>query len=327
MKIALISGVSGQDGHLLSRLLLDLDYKVIGLASSSRNAKIADDISNKPNFSLVSIDYNDPEIFEKVIEHYRPNEIYNLAAVSSVKFSFDHPYETAQITGFTPVRFLEAIRKSTRLTEIKFYQASSSEMFGNGKLEKKSEDSPFKPNSPYAVSKLFAHQTCNMYREAYGMFVSCGILFNHESILRTEQFVSRKITMEVARIAAGHKEKLILGSLHPRRDWGYAGDYVSAMWKMLQHGTPDDFVIATGKSHSVLEFASLALKYAGLTGDPMNFIETDSSLIRPLEIEGTFGDSTKARELLNWKPTIGFNELVKTMVTHDMKLVTDNSQT
>jgi GDPmannose 4,6-dehydratase len=298
---------------------------VIGLTSTARNSRIAESISSKPKFSLLSIDYNEPEIFEKVLKQCAPDEIYNLAAVSSVKFSFDHPYETARINGFTPIRFLEAIRKSNRLAEIKFYQASSSEMFGNGKMEKKSEDSPFKPNSPYAVSKLFAHQTCNIYREAYGMFVSCGILFNHESILRTEQFVSRKITMEVARIAAGHKEKLTLGSLHPRRDWGYAGDYVLAMWKMLQHNTPDDFVIATGKSHSVLEFASLALSHAGLTGDPMNYIETDTSLIRPLEIEGTYGDSTKAREILNWKPTIEFDELVKTMVTHDIKLVAEKS--
>jgi GDPmannose 4,6-dehydratase len=198
-------------------------------------------------------------------------------------------------------------------------------MFGNGPVGKKNEESEFFPTSPYAVSKLFAHQTCQLYKKAYGMFISCGILFNHESSLRSERFVSRKITRDVARIVAGKKKKIILGSLSPRRDWGYAEDYVEAMWMMLQHESPENYVIASGKSHSVFDFAAIALKAAGLTGDPMSYIETDSTFERPLEIEATWGDASKAHKDLGWRPKISFEILIEKMVAFDIDLEMKNS--
>jgi GDPmannose 4,6-dehydratase len=237
-----------------------------------------------------------------------------------VKYSFDHPFETAQITAIAPVRILEVLRHIRSTKDIKFYQASSSEMFGNGPSCGKTEASEFFPTSPYAVSKLFAHQTCQIYKNAYGIFIACGILFNHESSYRSEKFVSRKISKEVARIATGKKDKMVLGSLTPRRDWGFAGDYVEAMWLMLQHENPENYIIASGKSHSVFDFAAAALKSAGLTGDPMNYIETDSTLVRPLEIEASWGDSTKARTELGWQPKVSFEKLVEMMVAHDIEL-------
>ena len=325
MKKALITGVSGQDGQLLTELLLSKDYKVVGLISKGRISRLNANVFSHKNFQIKEVNYESSVDFENILQSFAPNEIYNLVAASSVKFSFENPFETAQITAMVPIRILESLRKVSKVEQIRFYQASSSEMFGNGTLEKKSEDSQFKPASPYAVSKLFAHQACQMYRDAYGMFVSCGILFNHESSLRSEQFVSRKISMEVARIAVGQKKKMTLGALHPRRDWGFAGDYVDAMWRMLQQERPDDFVIATGRAHSVFELASLALKAAGLEGDPMKYIETDTSLTRPLEINGTYGDASKAREVLNWVPTVQFDELVKNMVLHDIDLVSRNN--
>jgi GDPmannose 4,6-dehydratase len=221
-----------------------------------------------------------------------------------------------------PVRVLEILRNVKGLDEIRFYQASSSEMFGNGPVGQKTEDSEFFPTSPYAVSKLFSHQTCQLYRKAYGMFISCGILFNHESSFRTENFVSRKITRDVARIATGKKEKITLGSLSPRRDWGYAGDYVEAMWMMLQQESSENYVIASGKPHSVFDFAAKAIKAAGLSGDPMSYIETDATLVRPLEIEETWGDASKAQKELGWQPKVSFEELIEKMVAFDIDLET-----
>jgi GDPmannose 4,6-dehydratase len=255
-----------------------------------------------------------------VITEVQPDEFYNLVAASSVKYSFDHPFETAQITAITPVRILEVLRHIRLIKDIKFYQASSSEMFGNGPSSGKTEASEFFPTSPYAVSKLFAHQSCQIYKNAYGIFIACGILFNHESSYRNEKFVSRKISREVARIATGKKDKMVLGSLTPRRDWGFAGDYVEAMWLMLQHENPENYIIASGKSHSVFDFAATALKSAGLTEDPMSYIETDSTLVRPLEIEASWGDSTKARTELGWQPKVSFEKLVEMMVAHDIEL-------
>lgn len=320
MKTAIVTGVTGQDGHFLATLLLNKGYRVVGLVSADRIVQSAEWEKSFSEIELKAVDFNDSISLENAIIGIRPDEFYNLAAISSVKYSFDHPFETAKITALMPVRILEILRNNHELKKVRFYQASSSEMFGNGVSGLKNEDSEFFPTSPYAVSKLFAHQTCQMYRKAYGMFVSCGILFNHESSLRSEQFVSRKITRDVARIVTGKKEKIVLGSLSPRRDWGYAGDYVEAMWLMLQHERPENYIIASGKSHSVFDFAATAIKAAGLTGDPMSYIETDSTLIRPLEIEATWGDTSKALKDLGWKPKVSFEELIQKMVAFDIEI-------
>lgn len=320
MKTAIITGVTGQDGRFLAKLLLDKGYRVVGLVSPDRIRHDVEWVNNFSKVELRAVDFNDSTALSRVIMEVQPDEFYNLVAASSVKYSFDHPFETAQITAMAPVRILEVLRHISAMKNVRFYQASSSEMFGNGPVSGKTEESEFFPASPYAVSKLFAHQTCQMYKNAYGMFISCGILFNHESSLRSEKFVSRKISREVARIATGKKEKMVLGSLTPRRDWGFAGDYVEAMWLMLQHESPENYVIASGKSHSVLDFAATALRTAGLMGDPMDYIETDSKLIRPLEIEASWGDATKARVELGWQPKVSFEKLVEMMVTSDFKL-------
>jgi GDPmannose 4,6-dehydratase len=320
MKTAIITGVTGQDGRFLSELLLNKGYSVVGLVSPDR-IKLNGDLANSfSKVDLRAVDFTDSVALSRVIAEVQPDEFYNLVAASSVKYSFDHPFETAQITAIAPVRILEVLRHIRSTKDIKFYQASSSEMFGNGPSCGKTEASEFFPTSPYAVSKLFAHQTCQIYKNAYGIFIACGILFNHESSYRSEKFVSRKISKEVARIATGKKDKMVLGSLTPRRDWGFAGDYVEAMWLMLQHENPENYIIASGKSHSVFDFAAAALKSAGLTGDPMNYIETDSTLVRPLEIEASWGDSTKARTELGWQPKVSFEKLVEMMVAHDIEL-------
>jgi GDPmannose 4,6-dehydratase len=320
MKTAIITGITGQDGRFLSQLLLAKDYHVIGLVASNRmkkNSQLAEDFAE---IELREVDFKDSDDLFHAISDYRPDELYNLVAASSVKYSFDHPFDTAEITAMTPIRILEVLRKSSSLKDLRFYQASSSEMFGNSATSRKSEESEFAPTSPYAIAKLFAHQSCQVYRKAYGMFISCGILFNHESSYRSEDFVSRKISRQVARIVTGQSEKLTLGSLTPYRDWGFAGDYVEAMWLMLQHDKPDDFIVASGKPHSVLDFASEALQVAGLPGDPHSYIETDSKFIRPLEISANWGDASKAREELGWQPKVSFEELVKMMVLKDIEI-------
>lgn len=320
MKTAIITGITGQDGRFLSKLLLAKSYHVIGLVAIDRIGKIDEMLDEFMNIEIRGVDFKDSDNLLKAIEDYSPDELYNLVAASSVKYSFDNPFETVEITAMTPIRILEVLRRNSRLKDLRFYQASSSEMFGNSIISKKSEKSEFLPSSPYAIAKLFAHQTCQVYRKAYGMFISCGILFNHESFYRSEDFVSRKISRQVARIATGKSEKITLGSLTPFRDWGFAGDYVEAMWLMLQHDVPDDFIIASGKPHSVLEFASEALRVAGLQGDPRSYIETDSKLTRPLEIAANWGDATKAKDELGWEPKVSFEELVKMMVLRDIEI-------
>jgi len=320
MKTAIITGITGQDGRFLSKLLLSKNYHVIGLMAPNRVVNSMQHVSDFAQIELREVDFKDSSSLSDVILGYKPDEFYNLVAASSVKYSFDNPFDTAEITAMTPVRILEVLRKSSRLKDVRFYQASSSEMYGNSTTSRKSEESEFAPTSPYAIAKLFAHHNCQVYRKAYKMFISCGILFNHESTFRSDSFVSRKISRQIAQIVTGQIDKLTLGSLTPCRDWGFAGDYVEAMWLMLQHEKPDDFIIASGKSHSVLDFATEALQVAGLTGDPLNFIETDSKFIRPLEIKANWGDATKAREELGWEPKVSFEELVRMMVLNDLNI-------
>ncbi len=320
MKTALITGITGQDGKYLAELLLSKNYKVVGLVSSDRQAPSAAFSANFPDIEIRTVDFQDAVDLDKVMTQYAPNEFYNLVAASSVKYSFGHPIETAKITAFAPQYLLEVLRNHDIGKEIRFYQASSSEMYGDTAENPKTEETKFAPRSPYAVAKVFAHQTCKLYRDAYGMFVSCGILFNHESIYRSEDYVSRKISHEIARIALGKKESFTLGALTPRRDWGFAGDYVEAMWLMLQHSVPDDFIIASGESHSVLDFLNQAAVAANLPKPGIEYIHSDPELLRPLEIEASLGDPSKAKRDLKWNPKVSFDDLVKMMVTHDLEV-------
>lgn len=316
MKKALITGITGQDGSYLAELLLDKGYEVHGIVRRSSN------------FGTTRIDH----VFDKLILHYGdmgdamgllrtitevgPDEVYNLAAQSHVKVSFEQPAYTANVTGVGASHLLEAVRLAAPWA--RFYQASSSEMFGGavGDLPY-TEESPFNPKSPYAIAKVFAHHEAVMYREAYGMHVSCGILFNHESPRRGETFVTRKITKAAGRIAAGKQKKLVLGNVSAARDWGFAKDYVEAMWLMLQQDSPDDFVIATGESHTVEEFLDKAFWALGL--NPGVYVETNNErYMRPKEVHNLCGDAAKARRVLGWKPKTTFNGLVNLMVRSDI---------
>jgi GDPmannose 4,6-dehydratase len=249
-----------------------------------------------------------------------PNEIYNLGALSFVGLSFKQPELTANVTGLGTLRLLEAIKQAGGEKDVRIYQASSSEMFGRVVETPQTELTRFHPRSPYGVAKVFAHYICINYREAYGMHVSSGILFNHEGEHRGHEFVTRKITSNVAKIKAGKISKFMLGELTPKRDWGYAGDYVEAMWLMLQQANPDDYVIATGESHTVKEFLSLALDYAGLGGSIEDYVSFDPDLKRPSEVDLLIGDSTKAREVLGWQPKVNFEQLVKLMIDNDLSI-------
>ena len=325
MKRALITGVSGQDGSHLAELLLDKGYEVHGLLrrSSSFNTHRLDPIYRDPHESGVKFlmhygDLSDSGSLVNLIRDLEPDEIYNLGAQTHVKVSFEIPEYTSDATGMGTVRILEAIRASNVAT--RFYQASSSEMFGAAPSPQ-SETTPFHPRSPYGVSKLFAHWMTVNYREAYGLFASNGILFNHEGPRRGETFVSRKITRAVARIKAGVQDVLYLGNLDARRDWGYAPDYVEAMWLMLQQDEPDDFVIATGESHTVREFAERAFAHADL--DWERYVKVDPSYFRPAEVDNLQGDASKAARVLGWRHKTGFEELVRLMVEADIALLED----
>jgi GDPmannose 4,6-dehydratase len=259
-----------------------------------------------------------------VLQETQPDEIYNLGAISFVGMSFQQPELTANITGLGVLRLLEAIRSSKMTNSVKVYQASSSEMFGKVRAVPQDELTPFYPRSPYGVAKVFAHQACVNYREAYGMHISCGILFNHEGERRGPEFVTRKISQGVARIALGLQESITLGDLTPKRDWGYAGDYVVAMWKMLQQEIPDDYVIATGETHSVRDFVELALKAANLDGKVEDYVLQDSKFFRPSEVDLLVGDASKAKAKLDWEPTLSFSDLVYKMVESDLALESKN---
>jgi GDPmannose 4,6-dehydratase len=325
-KRALITGITGQDGSYLSELLLEQGYEVHGIIrrSSSFNTDRIDHIYVDPHSEGARLflhygDLTDGTTLRRILEQVQPVEVYNLGAQSHVRVSFDSPEYTVDCVGMGVLRLLEAIRDYQNRTgiEVRFYQAGSSEMFGLVQEVPQKETTPFYPRSPYACAKVYGHwQTVN-YRESYGLFASNGILFNHESPRRGETFVTRKITRAVARIVAGKQKKLYLGNLDSKRDWGYAKDYVRAMWLMLQQDKPDDFVIATNETHSIKEFLDLAFTYVNL--DWQKYVEFDERYLRPAEVELLIGDSTKARQQLNWEPSVTFEELVHLMVDADTK--------
>jgi len=323
-KVALITGITGQDGSYLSELLLKKGYQVYGLIrrSSSFNTGRIDHIYQDPHeknvrLRLVYGDLNDASSLNQIIKTIRPDEVYNLGAQSHVRVSFDIPEYTAEITALGTIRLLEAIREAGVKT--KFYQASSSEMFGKVQEVPQTEKTPFYPRSPYGAAKMYSYWMTVNYREAYNIFACNGILFNHESPRRGETFVTRKITMALARIKHGIQDKLYLGNLDAKRDWGFAGDYVEAMWLMLQQKNPDDYVIATGETRSVKEFLKEAFGYAGL--DWKRYVAIDKKYFRPTEVDVLIGDASKARKKLKWKPKIKFKQLVKMMVDADMDLI------
>lgn len=321
MKSALITGITGQDGFHLTELLQSKGYKIFGLLNGQRNSRVVEFSNKFPEVELLAGDLTDFSSLMRSIDISKPNELYNLGAISFVGMSFKQPELTANVTGLGPLRLLEAIRTLGAEQEIKFYQASSSEMFGKVLEIPQTETTSFYPRSPYGVAKVYAHQICVNYREAYGMHVSCGILFNHEGEYRGEEFVTRKITKAVAQIARGKLDKIRLGTLEPKRDWGYAGDYVEAMWLMLQQKTPDDFVIATGKTHSVRDFLTIATEVAGLKGNPEDYVIIDDSFKRPAEVDLLIGDASKAKKVLGWEPKVSFEELVRKMVINDINLL------
>ncbi len=319
MKKALITGITGQDGSYLAELLLAKGYEVHGLVrrSSSFNTERLEGIYQDPHATDYRLrlhygDLDDGSSLSNVITKIQPDEIYNLAAQSHVRVSFDVPEYTVSTIALGTLRLLEATRELKN--GCKFYQASSSEMFGSTPPPQ-SETTAFSPRSPYACAKVFAHQLCQNYRDAYGMFIACGILFNHESHRRGIPFVTRKITRAAARIKHGLDKKLFLGNLDAKRDWGFAGDYVEAMWLMLQQEKADDYVIATGESYSVRDVLDISFTTLGL--DWNKFVELDPRYLRPTEVDHLRGDYTKAREKLGWKPKVSFRELITTMVTAD----------
>lgn len=322
-KRALITGITGQDGSYLAELLLRKKYEVHGVIrrSSSFNTSRIDHIYQDPHDKDVALhlhygDVTDSNTMYKLLEDIKPDEIYNLAAQSHVRVSFDLPEYTMSTVGLGAVRILEAIKDLKLKT--KFYQASSSEMYGNAPAPQ-NEKTPFEPRSPYAIAKLTAHHTTQNYREAYGIFAVSGILFNHESPRRGETFLTRKVTMAVANILAGNQDKLFLGNLDAKRDWGYAPEYVQAMWLMMQQKKADDYVVATGETHSVQEFVETAFELAGLNWK--RYVKIDPRFYRPSEVNELLGDARKAKKVLGWSPKVKFAELVRIMLNSDLKKV------
>jgi GDPmannose 4,6-dehydratase len=322
-KRALITGITGQDGSFLTELLLEKGYEVFGIVrrSSSFNTERIDHLYQDPHepdtrLRMFYGDLNDSSSLNTILRKTEPDEIYNLGAQSHVRVSFDVPEYTGEVSGLGAVRLLEAIR-ATGL-QPKFYQASSSELFGKVHEVPQSETTPFHPRSPYGCAKAYAYYITVNYRESYGMFACNGILFNHESERRGETFVSRKITRAATRIKLGLQDKLYLGNLDAQRDWGYAKDYVEAMWLMLQANEPDDYVIATGETHSVREFLDKTFGYLDL--DWKKYVESDPRYLRPAEVDLLLGDASRARKELGWEPKVDFNQLVRLMVDHDLAL-------
>lgn len=324
MKRALITGITGQDGSYLAELLLSKGYEVHGIIrrSSSFNTGRIDHLYRDPHEAGTSLflhygDLTDSSNLSRVIEKVQPDEIYNLGAQSHVKVSFEVPEYTADVDALGTLRILDAIKETGLRT--RFYQASSSELFGKAVAVPQNETTPFYPRSPYAAAKLYAYWITVNYREAYGLYACNGILFNHESPRRGETFVTRKITKAVANIVKGVQSKLYLGNLDAKRDWGFAGDYVEAMWRMLQQDKPDDYVIATGETHTVREFVEEAFGYVGL--DWQDYVEIDPRYFRPTEVDLLLGDPSKAKTILGWEPKVKFIELVRMMVDADLMAV------
>ncbi|BAU41555.1 GDP-mannose 4,6-dehydratase [Leptolyngbya sp. O-77] len=325
-KHALITGITGQDGSYLSELLLEKGYEVHGIIrrTSTFNTDRIDHIYEDPHSESARLflhygDLTDGTTLRRILEQVQPHEIYNLGAQSHVRVSFDAPEYTADAVGMGTLRILEALRDYQQRTgnEVRFYQAGSSEMYGKVQAVPQTETTPFYPRSPYACAKVYAHwQTVN-YRESYGLFACNGILFNHESPRRGETFVTRKITRAVARIVAGQQQKLYMGNLDAKRDWGYAKDYVQAMWLMLQQEQPDDYVVATGETHEVREFLELAFGYVNLNWQ--DYVEFDERYLRPAEVDLLIGDPSKAKAKLGWQPSVSFEQLVYLMVEADLK--------
>jgi GDPmannose 4,6-dehydratase len=327
MKKALITGITGQDGSYLAEFLLAKGYEVHGIIrrASTFNTGRIDHLYKDPHINGVRLflhygDIADSTNLIKLIYRIQPDEVYHLAAQSHVRVSFDIPEYTADVTALSTTRILEAIRETG--VKSKFYQASSSEMFGKVDEVPQRETTPFHPRSPYGVAKVYAHWATVNYREAYGLFACCGILFNHESPRRGETFVTRKITRAVARIKAGMQKKLYLGNLNAKRDWGYAREYVEAMWLMLQQDKADDYVIATGETHSVEEFLAEGFSHVNL--DWRDYVELDPKYLRPAEVDLLIGDATKASRELGWNPKVTFKELVRLMVDADVSMVNRN---
>ena len=320
MRRALITGITGQDGQFLAELLHEKGYQVFGLVKGQNNPKGVQVQAELPFVELISGDLQDLPSLIGALEQSQPDEVYNLGAISFVAMSWKQAELTANITGTGVLRLLEAIRMvgGSQANPMRFYQASSSEMFGKVRETPQNELTPFYPRSPYGVAKVFGHQITVNYRESYGLFACSGILFNHESERRGQEFVTRKVTNAVARIKLGLQDELVMGDLHPKRDWGYAGDYVKAMWSMLQQDQPDDYVVATGQTHTVEEFVSAAFAHAGID-DWQRFVRQDPRFLRPAEVDLLVGDAAKAHVALGWQPQVEFDELVKLMVDHDLK--------
>ena len=319
MKTAFVTGVTGQDGSYLAELLLLKGYKVVAMKrrTSLINTDRVNHLMDNKNFHMVYGNLNDSGCLHRLLIEHKPDEIYNLAAQSHVRVSFETPEETTEFVAMGTLRLLEAFKNIC--PEARFYQASSSEMFGDNPEHPQRETTRLAPASPYACAKVYAHNLCRNYRESYGLHISSGILFNHESPRRGETFVTRKITMAAARIKLGLQDKLYLGNLDAKRDWGYAGDYVEAMWAMLQQKNPDDYVIATGETHTVREFLEEVFKHAEL--DIEKYVEIDQRLFRPHEVPILLGDASKAAKKLDWKPKIKFEELARLMYEEDYKMV------
>jgi GDPmannose 4,6-dehydratase len=323
MRRALVTGITGQDGSYLAELLLEKGYEVHGIIrrSSSFNTGRIDHIYKDPHDRGARLflhygDLNDASGLQGIVREVQPTEIYNLGAQSHVRVSFDTPEYTGEVTGLGALRLLEAARRAA--PEARFYQASSSELYGKVVETPQSETTPFHPRSPYAAAKAYAFYIAQNYRESYGMFVCNGILFNHESERRGETFVTRKITRAAGRIKHGLQDKLYLGNLEAKRDWGHAADFVDAMWRMLQQDNPDDYVVGTGETHSVQEFLDLTFARVGI--DPKDVVAIDERYFRPAEVDLLLADPSKAKRELGWEPKIGFKSLVERMVDHDLEL-------
>jgi GDPmannose 4,6-dehydratase len=320
MKRALITGITGQDGRHLGEFLVGKGYQVFGLVRGQNNPKAQMVQDENPALEVIDGDLQDLSSLIAAIEQVQPDEVYNLGAVSFVQLSFNQPELTADITGLGVLRMLDAIRVvgGTQDNPIRFYQASSSEMFGKVRETPQNEKTPFHPRSPYGVAKVFGHYTTVNYRESYGLHASSGICFNHEGERRGLEFVTRKVTNSMARIKLGLQNSITLGNLDSARDWGYAGDYVEAMWLMLQHDEPDDYVIATGETHTIRELLDTAARDAGYD-DWQRLVNRDERFERPAEVDILTGDASKAHEKLGWFPKVSFEELVRRMYEHDLK--------